>query len=144
MNISTDLSRKPRLMLIDDERMDQMMYRRVLSRSNLVDEVIGCATAMDALEKLRDPDFVPPDVILLDINMPKMSGFDFLDAATAEFGPDFTAAIVIMLTTSLDPKDIERAKSYSVVKDFVSKPLTDEALGTISHFLAARDMPPSA
>lgn len=116
------------VMLIDDEKMDQMIYERVLRRFGKVGW-IGCfSTATEALEHLRDPKRVQPDVIFLDINMPRLSGFDFLDLAIAEFGTDFTNLVVFMLTTSLDPKDKERAESYDVVKEFVSKPLTKERL----------------
>lgn len=116
------------VMLIDDEKMDQMMYKRILSRSGYVDQVRSFPTAMDALDYLRNPDSPRPDLIFLDINMPRMNGFQFLDAAIEEFGTDFTTAIVIMLTTSLDPDDKKRAEKYDVVKEFVNKPLNAAVL----------------
>lgn len=117
-----------RIMLIDDEKMDQMMYRRVLKRSGLASVVDGFPTAMEALEYLRNPANDRPDIIFLDINMPRMDGFQFLDVAISEFGTDFTKAIVIMLTTSLNRADKERAEQYDVVKEFVNKPLSSALL----------------
>lgn len=123
-----------RIMLIDDEKMDQMIYRRVLSRSGYASSVEGFPTAMAALEHLRNPANARPDIIFLDINMPRMDGFEFLDAAISEFGADFTKAIVIMLTTSLNREDKERAAQYDVVKEFVNKPLSSSLLQQLSPY----------
>lgn len=116
------------VMLVDDEEIDQMMYRRVIARSGLVGKVYSFRYAEQALDFLRDPSQAPVDVIFLDINMPRMSGFDFLERATAEFGAEFAGAVVVMLTTSMDPHDFERAKSFAAVKLYVNKPLTIEHL----------------
>lgn len=53
-----------------------------------------------------------------------MNGFEFLEAAISEIGEDFVEGVVIMLTTSLAPKDRDRAESFGIVKDFIAKPLT--------------------
>jgi len=111
------------LMLIDDNKVDQMMYKRIVDKSGLVDSFLQFQMAEDALGHLRGARNAMPDLILLDINMPRMNGFEFLDAAQVEFGPDFTT-VVVMLTTSLDPKDQERVQGYDAVKRFLNKPLT--------------------
>lgn len=119
------------IMLIDDEKMDQMIYRRVLKRYNNIAWVGSFTSAMDALDHLRDPSAVRPHFIFLDINMPRHNGFDFLDMAIEEFGEDFVELIVFMLTTSLDPQDQTRAEGYHMIKEFVSKPLTHVLLDEI-------------
>lgn len=116
------------VMVIDDDQIDQMMYARIIRRSGVVESILQFSLATDALEYLRRPDCEEIDLIVLDINMPMMNGFEFLEAATKEFGGSFTKAVVIMLTTSINPEDIARAKSFGVVKDFVSKPLTVETV----------------
>ncbi|WP_370401224.1 response regulator [Sulfitobacter sp. JB4-11] len=118
-------------MMIDDNEIDQMMYRRVMKRSDMVDEVIGFLWARDALDYLLDPDNPPVDLILLDVNMPRMDGFEFLQAASEAVGPDF-APVVVMLTTSLNPRDYDRAMQFDAVREFLNKPLCLEHLAHLA------------
>lgn len=111
------------LMLIDDNSVDQMLYKRLIDKSGLVERYMAFQYAEKALEYLKDPANSMPDLILLDINMPRMDGFEFLDAAEAAFGPAFRT-VVVMVTTSLDPRDEERVRKYRAVKRFLNKPLT--------------------
>ena len=122
----SDLPMIKTVMTIDDEAIDQMIYKRVLKRSGIVENVIDFQLAEDALMYFRQENRQPVDVIFLDIHMPRMNGFEFLDQAVAEFGETFASAVIIMLTTSLDPQDRERAARYSMVKHYLSKPLTIE------------------
>ena len=119
------------VMLIDDELLDQRMYQRVINRSGIVGNLISFQYADEALTYLKQEDREEIDVIFLDINMPRMNGFEFLEAATAELGPAFAKAVIVMLTTSLNPKDYERAQEFEVVRDFINKPLTIEHLKDI-------------
>lgn len=123
------------VMTIDDEPIDQMIYRRVLKRSGIVENVIDFQMAEDALNHFRTTSDAKPDILFLDIHMPAMNGFEFLDQMMSEFGDEFADCIVIMLTTSLDPQDRERAKRYPMVKDYLSKPLTLENISTVAGFL---------
>jgi len=109
------------LMVVDDDEIDQELYRRVIQRSGMVERVHSFTMVEDALEFLRNGGTV--DAVLLDVRMPMHDGFDFLEVASAEFGDLFAAAVIVMLTTSLDPRDRERALSYPVVKGFFGKPL---------------------
>ncbi|MFK7836159.1 MAG: response regulator [Sulfitobacter sp.] len=123
------------LMLIDDSEIDQMIYRRIATKSGLVGTLVQFTDATLALDYLADKDKTQPDLILLDINMPRMDGFEFLEAAMERFGVDL-CPIIVMLTTSLNPKDEERAKSIAIVRDFLNKPLTRDQLAALSKFVA--------
>jgi len=124
-------------MLIDDELLDQKIYQRVLKRSGIVDEIITFQYADEALEYLKSIEPKSIDVIFLDINMPRMNGFEFLESATDEIGEEFAGAVIVMLTTSLNPADQERAMSFEVVRDFINKPLTEEHVLGVSNMLAS-------
>lgn len=116
------------LMVIDDDDIDQMLYSRVAAASGVVKPLIQFSLATEAMRYLRQPDFQPVDVIALDINMPIMNGYEFLDAATTEFGHQFAKAVFVMLTTEISPEEVVRAKSFAAVKGFAKKPITVETL----------------
>jgi CheY-like chemotaxis protein len=120
-----------KMMLIDDNEADTFLYRLVIEESGLVENLVVFNLAEQALAHLRDNSSEPIDVILLDIRMPRMSGFEFIEAALAELGSDFAKMVVVMLTTSLDPSDRARAERLSMIKHYFEKPLTREQLDTI-------------
>ncbi|MEO8244105.1 MAG: response regulator [bacterium] len=130
----------PTVMLIDDESFDQKLYKRVIARTGIVGEVLSFLYADEALVFLQSTDSRPVDVIFLDINMPRMNGFEFLEAATATLGGRLAKIIVVMLTTSLIERDRERANSYAVVRRFINKPLTADHLIEVAQMLARLKM----
>ena len=75
-------------------------------------------------------------MIFLDINMPRMTGFEFLEAATAALDESFAKIVVVMLTTSMNPDDEERARQFPVVKEYIHKPLQKEHLERVVELLA--------
>lgn len=116
------------LMIIDDDQVDQYLYKRMIKRSGVFTSTIMFSLATDALEHLRKTEREKIDLIVLDINMPRMDGFEFLEVATTEFGENLDSSIVLLMTASLAPRDVERAKSFSVVAGILNKPLTVEIL----------------
>ena len=122
------------LMLIDDSEIDQMIYLRIAKKSGLVGDMVQFLDATEALRYLEQGDQSKPDLILLDINMPGMDGFEFLQEATKLLGASL-CPIVVMLTTSLNPEDEVRARAFDVVKDFLNKPLTADQLASLSQLV---------
>ncbi len=125
------------LIAIDDSEFDQMSNARLVQRTELVDEYRYFLDAREALHYLRTDERPKIDAILLDINMPVMNGFEFLDEAIHEFGESFANIVVLMLTTSLSQRDKERALQYKVVRKFCNKPLSQALLEELAGHLRA-------
>jgi PAS domain S-box-containing protein len=112
---------------IDDDVINNLLNERLLKKHF---PSIVCKTfseAERAFEELSSNADGLPDAIFLDINMPVMNGWDFLDNMVSKK----INLMVYMLTSSIDPKDQEKAMAYSAVKDFISKPLKEERLRKI-------------
>ena len=121
-----------RVMTVDDDRFDQLAYRRILKKTNAEIDLLPFQYATEALEYLKSPTRQPVDVILLDINMPRMNGFEFLEAAKTELENQ----IVIMVTTSMDPQDRSRAETFAPVRGYFSKPLTIDDISAIDRLVS--------
>jgi CheY-like chemotaxis protein len=112
---------------IDDDVINNLLNERLLKKHF---PQISCKTfseAERAFDELITNTDQLPDAIFLDINMPVMNGWDFLDNLLNKN----LNLMVYMLTSSIDPKDQEKALGYSAVKDFISKPLKEERLRNI-------------
>lgn len=127
------------VMIVDDEVIDQRCATRILDRSGVVGNHVCFDYAEDALAFLRREDRPPVDVILLDINMPRLNGFEFLERAVAELGPAFARIVVVMLSTSIAAEDWARADAFDVVKDFFDKPLRGEHVRKLCTLLDGLD-----
>ena len=107
------------------------MNRRLiesLGMSDIVHEINSAFTALSYFDNAEKLALFRPSHIILDLNMPGLSGWDFLKKF-AELDPDKTDGIEItILTHSENPKDAERAMQFPSVRDFIVKPLTREHL----------------
>jgi CheY-like chemotaxis protein len=111
------------ILIIDDSDPDLLYTRIVLESAAIAEEVLPLETAADALAYLCRREGHDVDVILLDINMPEMDGFEFLEHYERLHVDHMAHAVVVMLTSSPDPRDRARAMAYSSVKGYVVKPL---------------------
>ncbi len=131
------------ILLVDDNPDDNFINTRIIKKSELIDpaSVIVKENGLEAYQFLVE-DFkknketydslFPPSLILLDINMPKMNGFAFLDKLTNyEDNSLINSVLILMLTSSVAENDRKQAGKYSIVKDYLIKPLTTEKIQEI-------------
>ncbi len=125
------------ILLVDDDDIANFYNEDLLTGMNVAEQITIVNDGHEALEYLlkrgqyKDNTDPLPCLIFLDINMPKMNGFEFLDAYSQEKDHEKVKQIVCMLTTSLHHKDQEKAESYSEISAYLSKPLDEEKVQSI-------------
>lgn len=134
MDRPTQTARFKTVMVVDDNEIDRYVAENVIRKTRFSEKVVSAESAMDALtyiEEHQEDTSELPEVIFLDINMPEMSGFDFLKRY--ENLPDTVKknCIIMMLTTSLDTTDKETAKENKYVSAFLNKPLSKDKLDSL-------------
>lgn len=128
------------VMLIDDNKHDNFFHETAINDTGLAKEVVKYVSAEKALSFLLKAAAGLagiPSLILLDINMPGMNGWEFLEEYQKLPREAQQKSAIFMLTTSSNPNDFERAKKEPALKGFVSKPLTEEMFDEIvkTHFV---------
>ncbi len=126
------------IMLVDDNPADNFYHQRIIKKYNSEIKILTFESAKAALEFIKtieDLDFLP-NLIFLDINMPGMNGWEFLEEYELLDKVRQSKLLVIMLTTSENPSDIIKARTWNFVADFKSKPLSQIMLEEIekNHF----------
>jgi len=118
------------VLLIDDDEDDNYFHRLVLEESSSVENIIIAESSIEALEYIRS-EKINPDIIFLDVNMPKMNGWEFIEEYEKIKTHETLNPVILMLTTSPNRMDKERAKNVPEIKGFETKPLTAESFNKI-------------
>jgi CheY-like chemotaxis protein len=124
------------ILFIDDDPITLMLCRMVITKASFSNEIATAKNGEEALQyfqTLKQPNSEgelkkQPQLIFLDLNMPVMGGWEFLDSfSTADYS-DYNNIKVVILSSTIDPEDLEKSKKYPMVIDFLSKPISKDML----------------
>ncbi len=124
---ASSLKRPESIILIDDDKIVNFINRKIIQNTDPNVKLQDFNEADKALMFLKEHPEAAPDIILLDINMPVMNGWEFLDS----FVKLNVRSVVYMLSSSIDPSDRLKASQYDCVRNFISKPLTADSIQNI-------------
>ncbi|MBB6501317.1 response regulator [Pedobacter cryoconitis] len=123
------MNTKINLLVIDDDDINIFIIKKIVEKTGYEAKMVAQTNgqlAIDYLKELIDTNQLLPHLILIDINMPVLNGWEFLEAYE-KLGIE-TEIDMYMLSSSVYENDIEKAKTYKTVKGFISKPLSIERL----------------
>ncbi|SFB24110.1 Response regulator receiver domain-containing protein [Flavobacterium swingsii] len=115
--------------IIDDDKIFVFVLKKILKKNENFDEVLDFKNGEEVLDLLSNKDNTLPNIILLDINMPVIDGWQFLEEI--EKLPNKEKLNVFIMSSSIDTNDIEKSKLFSTVKDFISKPINNDKLNKL-------------
>ena len=120
--------------IIDDDPIFIYGTKRLMAEIDFYDEVVifqDGQDAIDGLNAITENGETFPSVILLDLNMPIMNGWEFLESFTKIPNDNSEKVVVYIVSSSVDPRDLERIKNYKVVNNYILKPISKEDLRTV-------------
>lgn len=124
-----------KVICIDDDPIALLLSKMVIARANFASNVVTLANGEEAIAYLckeRDKSHDTEDLlILLDLNMPVMDGWEFLEQFSQNLYNSYKNTKIILLSSSIDPNDIRKSQDFRMVLDFLPKPLTKEMLEKI-------------
>lgn len=116
------------IFLVDDDPINNLINKRLLKKAGIETEILEFQEGLDAISLLEKSDIKQCTLIFLDINMPIMNGWEFLDVYQEKF-PDRKDEIII-LSSSIDYQDRLKAQTYKSISGFLEKPLTLDKITT--------------
>ena len=130
------MRRIPTILLVDDDETTNFLHERLLDRLRIADQVLLATNGRQALDLLASPDSLfgstNPILVLLDLNMPVMDGFEFLEAFQALPSAQQRGIVVVVLTSSLNAQDLRRTNCLRVA-GFLNKPLNHAKVDSLLH-----------
>ena len=130
------------LLLIDDDEVNNFLVEEILRETPLLGRFTVKLSGEEALTYLENcaEGSLFPDLILVDLKMPQMDGFEFVEHYEQQFKAAHPQTQLMMLTSSLREADKQQALSYPTVRNFLNKPLDDQKLQTIAKLFAENQL----
>jgi CheY-like chemotaxis protein len=120
------------ILCVDDDPITLMLCKKVIIKASFSNEIITSQNGEEALCYFNTLKYANsenqlekhPQLIFLDLNMPVMGGWEFLDHFNSADFSEFKNIKVVVLSSTIDPEDLEKSTTYPMVIDFLSKPIT--------------------
>jgi len=119
------------VLLLDDNLATNYFHKKIIEKSNSVERVLEFRSGINALKYLEQDGIEPPELIMVDINMPIMSAWEFLEKLQKLKKESKIKTKVILLSTSLSPADKEKADKIPLIKEVLLKPLTKDSIHNV-------------
>ncbi|HWS59309.1 MAG TPA: response regulator [Flavobacterium sp.] len=120
------------ILCVDDDPITLMLCKMVISKVSFSNEIATAKNGEEALkyfDSIKTPSNInKPQLIFLDLNMPVMNGWEFLESFSTEAYSEFHDTKIIILSSTINPEDLEKSKKYPMVIDFLSKPISRQML----------------
>lgn len=122
------------IMCIDDDPITLMLFKKVVQKASFAKEITNAMNGEEAITFINSitNEDKKPQLIFLDLNMPIMGGWEFLELFNDSNYYHLNKTKVIILTSTIDPEDIKKSKTYPNVIEFLSKPITVEMLNYLN------------
>ncbi|GEL11379.1 Response regulator receiver domain-containing protein [Flavobacterium glycines] len=119
------------ILCVDDDPITLMLCKKVITKASFSNNIITAKNGEEAIQYFdsilnKETDKLP-QLVFLDLNMPVMDGWDFLNIFNTPKYSEVTTKIVV-LSSTIDPEDHQKSKNFPMVIDFLSKPITNEML----------------
>ena len=130
-----------KILCVDDDPITLMLCKKVIERTSFAKEIVTAQNGEEAFKyfkeiiaEIKNGNSVEyPKLVLLDLNMPVMNGWEFLDVYSKNKFQDLLITKFIVLSSTIDPDDVNKSKTYKMVIDFMSKPITTEMLESLKN-----------
>ncbi len=123
-----------RILYIEDDPVTAMLFKMIIRKNEFSETVDVCEDGMKALEyfeNLKVTKEEPPQLLFLDLNMPFLTGWEFLDIFKTRFAADFPNLKILVVSSSVDPTDLQLANKNPMVMSFLSKPIDKIKLNSL-------------